>query len=171
VARNLEDLVLSLREADRSNIPGSFRLAFGPRANSALTGTGIDAPPLTGMLGIGSCQLLRELFRLKRLSNPLGYGHAFTPIRKVRRLCMQLFGIDTVDGLAPAQASEAIFQDLRNLGECLGLDPTFNHCFDLPLQFLAQYEDLRTKVLKIPFEAESADDETLDGAPQGDAIP
>lgn len=171
VARNLEDLVLSLREADRSDIPGSFRLAFGPRANPALTGTGIDAPPLTGMLGIGSCQLLRELFRLKRLSNPLGYRYAFTPIRKVRRLCMQLFGIDTVDGLAPAQASEAIFQDLRNLGEFLGLDPTFNHCFDLPLQFLAQYEDLRTKVLKMPFEAESADDETLDGAPQGDVIP
>ena len=168
VARNLEALLLSLKEADRSEIPGTFRLAFGPRANPALTGTGIDAPPLTGMLGIGSCQLLRELYRLGRLSNPLGYGFAFTPIRKVRRICMQLFGIDTSEGIIPGQASQAIFQHLNELGDLSGFDPTFNRCFDLPLQFLAQYEDLRTRVLKVPFEAESSDDETLDGAPQTD---
>ena len=84
---------------------------------------------------------------------------------------MQLFGIDTFDGLAPGQASEAIFQELNNWARRLGLDPTFNHCFDLPLQFLAQDEDLRTKVLKVPFEAESTDDETLDGAPHADIIP
>ena len=171
VARNLGALLDSLKEADRSQTPGTFRLAFGPRANPALTGTGIDSPPLTGMLGIGSCQLLRELYRLGRLSNPLGYGYAFTPIRKVRRLCMQLFGIDTFDGLAPGQASEAIFQDLNRLGGRLGLDPTFNRCFDLPLQFLAQDEDLRTRVLNVQFEAESTDDETLDGAPHADIIP
>ena len=163
VARNLEPLLLSLKEAERSQIPGAFHLALGPRANPALTGTGIDAPPLTGMLGIGSCQLLRELYRLGRLSNPLGYPFAFTPIRKVRRLCMQLFG--TVEAVVPAQSSEIIFNDLNKLGKRLGLDPTFNRCFDLPLQFLAQNEDLRTSVLKRTFEAESFDDDTLDAAP------
>jgi hypothetical protein len=166
VARNLEPLLLSLKEAERSQIPGAFRLAFGPRANPALTGTGIDAPPLTGMLGIGSCQLLRELYRLGRLSNPSGYRFAFTPIRKVRRLCTQLFG--TLEGFTPVQSSETIFEDLNALGERLGFDPTFNRCFDLPLQFLAQNEDLRTRVLNKRFEADDSDDENLDGGPNTD---
>jgi hypothetical protein len=170
VARNLEALLLSLKEADRSQSPGAFRLAFSPRANPALTGTGIDAPPLTGMLGIGSCQLLRELYRLGRLSNPFGYRFAFTPIRKVRRLCKQLFGIDKSELIEPDQASEAIIHHLTELCELLGFDPTFNRCFDLPLQFLAQDKDLRTRVLQQTFEAESSDDDTLDGAPQAGII-
>lgn len=169
VARNLEPLLLSLKEAEWSQIPGAFHLAFAPRANPVLIGTGIDAPPLTGMLGIGSCQLLRELYRLERLSNPLGYPFAFTPIRKVRRLCMQLFG--TPEAVIPAQSSEMIFKELNELGERLGLDPTFNRCFDLPLQFLAQDKSLRTRVLDVTFEAESSDDETLDAAPQVDITP
>ena len=169
VARNLEQLLLSLKEAERSQIPGAFRLAFSPRANPALSGTGIDAPPLAGMLGIGSCQLLRELYRLRRLSNPLGHRFAFTPIRKVRRLCKQLFGIP--EGLSSAQSSEMIFEKLNELGERLGFDATFNLCFDLPLQFLAQDEDLRTRVLNVRFEADSSDDETLDGAPYADITP
>src|SRR5262249_26289281 len=70
VAKNLESLVLSLKETDRSKTFNSLRVALSPRANPALTGTGIDAPPLAGMLGIGSCQLLRELYRLQRLKNP-----------------------------------------------------------------------------------------------------
>jgi hypothetical protein len=169
VARNLEPLLQSVKEADRSRIPGAFRLAFGPRANPALTGTGIDAPPLTGMLGIGTCQLLRELYRVGRLSNPLGYRYAFTPIRKVRRLCTQLFG--TTEAPVPIQSSETIFENLHELGQRLSLDPTFNRCFDLPLQFLAQDERLRSRVLNITFETECSDDESLDGAPYADITP
>jgi hypothetical protein len=165
VARHLEPLLLSLKEAERSSSP-AFHLALAPRANPALTGTGIDAPPLTGMLGIGSCHLLRELYRLKILSNPLGYPFAFTPIRKVRRLCMQLFGI--AEGLTPLESSPIIFENLRELGEQLGLDPTFDLCFDLPLQFLAQDADLRATVLNKEFEVEDLDDEGLDGAPSMD---
>src|SRR5260370_31336708 len=116
VARNLEALLLSLKEADRSQIPGAFRLAFSPRANPALTGTGIDAPPLTGMLGIGSCQLLRDQYRLGRLSNRCGYTLRFTSIRKVRRVLKQLFGIDTSQGRAPGQASEALLLEHNQVG-------------------------------------------------------
>jgi hypothetical protein len=163
VAKNLEPLLLSLREAERSADPGAFRLSLAPRANPALTGTGIDAPPLTGMLGMGYSQLLRELYRLGRLHNASGHCFAFTPIRKVRRLCTQLFGIR--EGSSPLESSQVIFEGLNKLGKRLGLDPTFNCCFDLPLQFLAQDKDLRTQVLNVDFEAESSDDDTLDGAP------
>jgi hypothetical protein len=163
VAKNLEEFLLSLFEAERSDSAAIFRRALAPRANSALMGTGIDAPPLTGMLGTGSCQLFRELYRLKRLSNSHGHRFAFTPIRKVRRLCTQLFGVP--EGTSPIQSSEMIFEKLNEMGRRLGLDPTFNRCFDLPLQFLAQDADLRARVLNVRFEAESRDDETLDSAP------
>ena len=159
VAKNLEPLLLSLREAERSSAPGAFNLAFDPRKNPALTGTGIDAPTVGDMLGIGSCHLLRELYRLKRLSNPLGHRFAFTPIRKVRRLCTLLFGVP--EGTLTEHSSEIIFDALKDLGERFGLDPTFNNCFDLPLQILAENENLRTRVLKRQFDVESLE-ETLD---------
>jgi hypothetical protein len=145
VARNLESLLLSLREAERSSAPDSFNSVFSPRINPALAGTGIDAPPLLGMLGIGSCQLLRELYRLKRLINPLGHRFAYTPLRKVRRLCTLLFGIP--EGSTAAQSSGIIFDSMTNFAGPLSLDPTFHRCFDLPLQFLAQDDALRTRVL------------------------
>ena len=163
VARNLEAFLDSLRAADESRQPESFTRVFSPNANPGLTGTGITAPPLSGMLGMGTCQLLRELYRLRRLQNPNGYRFAFTPIRKVRRLCTQLFGI--VDGLAGATASEAIFATLGELGGRDGLDPTFNHCFDLPFQILAENKDVRTEVLHRDFEAEAMDSPELDAAP------
>lgn len=165
VARDLEPLLLSLKEADRSPSP-AFLLALAPRANPALTGTGIDAPPLSGMLGVGSCYLLRELYRLNRLSNPAGHPFAFTPIRKVRRLCMQLFGIE--EGQTPVSSSQIMFQNLSELGKRLGVDPTFGRCFDLPLQFLAQDANLRVRVLNKEFEVEDLDEESLDGAPSMD---
>jgi hypothetical protein len=150
VAKNLESLLLSLRETERSESPASFRLAFSPRANPVLTGTGIDAPPVVGMLGIGTCQLLRELYRLGRLTNPTGHRFAFTPIRKVRRLCDQLFGVG--EGLSPFESSEAIFLRLNELGSQIGIDCTFNNCFDLPLQYLAEDRMLRTQVLDVDFD-------------------
>ncbi len=164
VARNLESFLYSLRSAEISTQPESFNMVFSPKANPSLRGTGIDAPPLGGMLGMGTCQLLRELYRLGRLTNPNGYRFAFTPIRKVRRLCTQLFGLP--EGLPGAAASEVIFSGLKSLAKDLGLDPTFNHCFDLPLQFLAEDSQLRARVLDVVFETVSSDDEKLDSAPQ-----
>jgi hypothetical protein len=167
-SRNLEAFLDSLRTAESTIAFEAFTMVFSPNANPNLTGTGISAPPLTGMLGIGTHQLLRELYRLKRLKNPAGYRFAFTPIRKVRRLCTQLFGIS--EGHTGAESSMNIFLGLQELSEGLGMDPTFDGCFDLPLQFLAQDPELRARVLNVTFEAESDDDETLDAAPRKDII-
>ncbi len=159
VASNLESLLLSLRESERCDGFGNLRLAFSPRANPALTGTGIDAPPLTGMLGIGACQLLRELYRVGRLSTPSGYQFAFTPVRKVRRLCFQLFGIS--EGPSSIESSQSIHNALSELGVTVGRDASFDRCFDLPLQMLAQDRNLRSSVLKVDFEVLSMKMRTL----------
>ncbi|MFZ4596827.1 MAG: hypothetical protein ACOYOF_21420, partial [Verrucomicrobiaceae bacterium] len=158
-AKNLESYVEAIRQAEKSQSKGAFRSIFSPRVNPALTGTGIDAPPLEGMLGKGSCQMLRELYRLNRLKNPEGYPFAFTPIRKVRRLCAKLFGTSDDGG------SEDIHRTLSELGKECGLDPTFGHCFDLPFQILAENEKLRDRVLKVEFEMGLADDSDSDAAP------
>ena len=168
VAKNLDTFLLSLKEAERSESSAGFRMALAPRANFALSRTGVDAPPLTGMLGVGACHLFRELYRLGRLSNPKGYRFAFTPIRKVRRISTQLFGI--AEGPTPIQSSETIFDALQELARGLGLDPTFGRCFDIPLQFLAQDGALRARVLKVSFIAESCDDNSLDAAPQLETV-
>lgn len=163
VSRNLDAFLHSLRAAEHTDMPNAFTRVFSPKANSALAGTGIVAPPLSGMLGMGTCQLLRELYRLGRLTNPHGYQFAFTPLRKVRRLATQLFG--TSEGHPGAAASVSIFSELQELGSELGLDPTFRRCFDLPLQILAEDKELRTGVLQEEFEAEAMDNEELDAAP------
>jgi hypothetical protein len=163
IGRNLESYLHSLRELERSSISGSFQRAFAPNANPALSGTAINAPPLTGMLGIGASNLLRELYRIKRLKNPLGYPFAFTPIRKVRRLCGELF--DIAEDPSPV-ASQVIFRKLKQIAERLGIDPTLEHCFDLPFQFLAEDSDLRFEVLDSNIEIASPEDANLDGAPE-----
>ena len=152
VAKNLEAFLLSLKESERS---GNFSQAISPRANPALRNTGIDAPPLNGLFGIGSCHLIRELYRLGRLANSSGHSLAFTPIRKVRRLCMQLFGVsDLLQGNA---WSANIHSKFLELNEGLTWDPTFNKCFDLPFQFLAEDPKLQQRVLGQELEPSSED--------------
>jgi hypothetical protein len=164
VSRNLESFLHSLRAAENTASSAAFNTVFSPNANPDLTGTGINAPPLTGLLGIGTCQVLRELYRLARIKNPAGHRFAFTPIRKVRRLCTQLFGIPSE--IAGPEFSVMLYSELQELSDVSGMDPTFEKCFDLPLQFLAEDFDLRVKVLKRGFEVESEEDQTLDGAPR-----
>lgn len=163
VSKNLDTFLHSLQAAEQTDRPEAFNQVFNPNANPGLIGTGIIAPPIGGMLGMGTCQLLRELYRLKRLTNAHGYRFAFTPLRKVRRLSTQLFG--TNEGYSGASASVSIFEELQALGTELKLDPTFNGCFDLPLQILAENKTLRTQVLKEEFEAEAMDSPELDAAP------
>ena len=95
VSRNLDAFLHSLRAAENSTQPDAFNLVFSPNANPALSGTGIVAPPLIGMLGMGTCQLLRELYRLGRLkirtatsslllpfARFAGFAHNFLALRK-----------------------------------------------------------------------------------------
>lgn len=147
IAKNLEALLHSLRETDRSRTPGAFASAFSPAANPALTGTGLTAPPLDGILGIGGCYLLRELYRRGRLTSAHGHRYAFTPIRKVRSLCATLFN-GSRDFPPGAESSQKIFVAIKTLASPLNIDPTFGYAFDVPFQFLAEDDDLRARVLR-----------------------
>ena len=110
VANNLETFLLSL--AMRRAVQ-QLRRAFhrvSSKANFAFDGTGIDAPPLTGINR--SVPTVERMSGLEDSPTRIGYRFAFTPIRKVRRLCTQLFG--TPEGFTAIQSSEIFSTDLMN---------------------------------------------------------
>lgn len=170
VGRNLDALLYSLRAADLADTPDAFSMVFSPNANPQLAGTGIAGPPVGGMLGMGSCQLLRELYRLGRLVSPHGHPFAFTPIRKVRNLCAQLFG--TSNPGEGALASRSLMSRITELSSSENGDPTFLRCFDLPFQFLAEDPELRQRVLSNSFAVIPEEGSDFDGSPvQGAPLP
>jgi hypothetical protein len=151
----LEEFVRSLQFANEDDSQSRFNHVLTPKADSNNQGLDINAPPLADMLGIGYCFLLRELFRKKRLTAKSGFPFAFTPTRRVRRLCEALFG---VQNLPWRQSSQAIFENLKLLGG----DPTFQLCFDLPLELLATDQQLRKVVLGTDLALEVDANEGLD---------
>jgi hypothetical protein len=142
----------TIRHLDRHGTKsGDFASLLSPNSVISLQGSGLRAADLGSSIGMGRCQLLRELYRRGRITNPAGHPYAYVPIRKVRRLFGQLFGVNPGKGIA---ASVEMSTKLTSLGETMNSDPTFGLCFDLPLQILAENPKLRDRVLKTSFEVE-----------------
>lgn len=142
----------TIRHLDRHGTrSGDFASLLSPNSVISLQGSGLRAADLGSSIGMGRCQLLRELYRRGRITNPAGHPYAYVPIRKVRRLFGQLFGVNPGKGIA---ASVEMSTKLTSLGETMNSDPTFGLCFDLPLQILAENPRLRDRVLKTSFEVE-----------------
>ena len=160
-ARFLDEYVDALFECNRSMQPNAFTAPFAPARAEILSGSGIRAPALSSFLGIGACQVLRELYRFGRLTNSAGFPSAYCPIRKVRRLFVQLFGQHVGEG---AEASIAIHKHLEQLALALGGDATFARTFDLPFLILAENPGLRVEVLNQEFDAEDSDELEINDA-------
>ena len=149
-AQNLEAFVESLRDADQAEDSAGFYHAFTPRSNLNLEGTGIDAPPIADMLGVGSGFIIRELYRKGRLTSVAGYPFAFFAVRRVRKLCESVFHVPELKWF---ESTHAISERLKSFGG----DPTFGLCFDLPLLYLASDHALRQAVLGAELEFDTDD--------------
>ena len=107
------------------------------RASAAFQGSGLDAPPVSRTLGIGTCFVVRQLVRSGKITNPRPYPHCFVPSARVRRL-MSLLGCPGLEGNF-ASASERVKVPViiyRYLIKVLGETKTqFHGDFDLPLDF------------------------------------
>ncbi len=112
------------------------------RTSPRFQGGGIDAPKITGTLGIGACFVMRELIRGRTVSQPLAHRHCYVPSGRVRNFFSQLGCIfDNQDGAA---ASVLIHEFIvRFLGE---EKATFQLSFDLPFISLL---DSRSRQLEI----------------------
>ncbi|WP_419163541.1 hypothetical protein [Candidatus Palauibacter sp.] len=131
------DLFLSL-----DSFEGSFDLqtVLSPRSDSELQGGGIDPPPLTRTLRLGSHVVVRELLYHGVLRNPLAVPHAYAPIARIRDF-FEKFGVEV-------QKAEDIHRYLRkHLGED---GAKFGRDYDIPLRFItsSRGEELRDQLLQ-----------------------
>ena len=134
VSRYLEDyseLFLAINRIDRP-----FRLTEVTRS---LTGSlfqgGIKAPPVSHVLGLGSCFVVRELTRLGVLRNEFAHRHCFVPTTRIRNIFNRL-GCEGLDLQSQRWEMSARIHSfvVKHLGT---ENATFENDFDIPFHFIA----------------------------------
>jgi len=111
----------------------------------------VDAPPLTKVLGIGACFVIRELARAGVIdpTNPALQDHCYPPVGRVRRLLIELGCPELGDS---SRTIEERLGQSRIIHEflCQHIGPErahFGYTFDLPLLEVADDRKLRTGFL------------------------
>lgn len=111
---------------------------LSPGMDSSLSGSGIDAPTLTGMLRLGVNLVVRELLRADALNSPLAERLAYMPRSSLLMLMEEM-------GHVELQSSQDIHAVLvSELGED---NARFSGDYDIPLQLLASNPQLQQEVL------------------------
>ena len=111
---------------------------LAPRANPQFQGGGIDAPPLTRTLKVGSHLVVRELLHHGVIGNPFAVPHAYAPIDRLKTF-FRAFGVWVY-------TSEDIHQLLK---ERLGEDgAAFGGDYDIPLRIVSSDNLLRHELLE-----------------------
>lgn len=129
------DLFLSIDRFDESF---ALDTILAPRANPKFQGGGIDAPPLTRTLRVGSHLVVRELLHHGVIKSRFAAPHAYAPIDRVQTF-FDAFGAWVYTG-------EDIYQILV---EHLGEDAAdFGGDYDIPLRIISSDESLRHKLLE-----------------------
>jgi hypothetical protein len=136
ISRHLDDYIDLFLAIDRIDRPFQLGQILNSRASVLLQGGGVSAPPLSRVLGIGACFVVRELVRQRVLKSQYAVRHCFVPSRRVRTLFQRL----GCDGLDLQTNRWDMSQHLyRFASEHLGdLRATFADDFDIPFQFLAE---------------------------------
>jgi hypothetical protein len=120
--------------------PGQTRSLLAPSADASLSGSGIDAPTMRGMLRLGQHLIIRELLRAGLLGGPVARALAYMPTES---LCAMMEGM----GYERPTTSQEIYQALVDeLGE---EEAHFDGAYDIPLQLVASDAELRDRVLAL----------------------
>ena len=136
VSRHLDDYVETFLAVDRIQRPFALTEVTNTRASALFQRGGVDAPPLSRVLGMGQCFIMRELVRLNVISDRNAHRHCYVPAARVRRL-LQLLGCEGLD--TPSRRWELSPLIHRFLSQHLPGDtaPFFPE-FDIPLQIIAE---------------------------------
>jgi hypothetical protein len=146
VSRHLDDYIDAFLAVERIRNPFSLPQVSNTRASSVFQAGGVSAPPLSRVLGMGQCFILRELMRQGVLTNSLAHPHCFVPVARVRRLLLTLECGELLNEQRPWEWSRTIY---RFLVKHLGRDAaTFHGDFDIPLQIVAEDASLQAKFFK-----------------------
>ena len=146
ISRHLDgyvDVFLSVNRPDFHRKFGLTELA-NTRSSSKFQGGGVSAPPLSRMLGMGQCFVIRELVRKGIIVNPHAHRHCYVPVGRVRRMLLALDGEALSNQQRPWEWSQEIHQFLIR---SLKSDSTaiFFPDFDIPLQIVAEDPSLMEK--------------------------
>ena len=136
-----KDAFLSIkRTPNLSGIDGILKT----KVNVDFQGGGICAPPIEKSLGIGACFTLRELKRKQIITGNQAIPFCYVPVKRVRDFCKYLgcAGLTENGGI---DNSKIIHHFLcSNLGET---HADFSNCYDIPLQWAAEKEDVLRMIL------------------------
>jgi hypothetical protein len=133
IAKWLDDYVHLFQTLDRRDSKLAKFLLM-PAADPSLSGSGIEAPTLSGMLRLGQHLVIRELLRLEILSSDVARELAFAPRNTVLELMARL-------GHTDLRSSSDIYRVLvSELGEEAAC---FSGAYDIPLQLIATNEAAR----------------------------
>jgi hypothetical protein len=133
IARWLDTYVHLFQTLDRRDSKLA-KFLLSPASDPSLSGSGIEAPTLSGMLRLGQHLVIRELLRLEVLSSEVARELAFAPRSAVLELMARLGHIDL-------RSSSDIYSVLvSELGEEAAC---FSGAYDIPLQLIATNETAR----------------------------
>lgn len=161
VSRHLEDYIAAFEAVDSEYFKSrSFGLTdiTNLRSSSRFSGSDFDAPPLSRVLGMGQCFVLRELVRNEVLANSRAFRHCYVPTKRVRDLLAYELGCQKLGQQSRKwELSERIYEFLA---EHLGKERSWFHgCFDLPFQIIAEDEGLQDRFFskRVQFEDDDSD--------------
>lgn len=133
-----------------NRVPKHFSLdqITRPRTSEFFRGGGPDAPPISRILGMGGCFVMRELVRKGIIKCSFADRHCYVPTKRLRTLISAIGGPDVTNwDTRPWERSRHIFEFIcENLGEEKAI---FLGDFDIPLDILASDRDLRDSLLEI----------------------
>jgi hypothetical protein len=115
-----------------------------PRSSEFFAGGGPDAPPLSPILGIGQCFLMRELMRNGIVASTFATRWCYPPVARLRRL------VQALGGPVRSNERERTWQFSVDIYDFLSdhlPDPTFSGAFDIPLLIVADNDELRERFL------------------------
>ncbi len=116
---------------------------LNPRTNPGNRPGDSDAPPLSPVLGIGACFLLRELSRMGAIRNKMVYPYCFVPNKRVLNILEQC-GVEVNSTDTRLDQSKDIYEQLCDK---LGAEKaTFDGSFDIPFQVLANNPEACSQV-------------------------
>lgn len=157
VSRHLDDYIGAFESVESMNRPFGLTEITNTRSSSQFSGGGFDAPPLSRVLGMGQCFVLRELVRKGVITNKHAHRHCYVPSKRVRDLLMSL----GCEGLGQSSRKWELSLHIHEfLVDHLGDEAaTFQHCFDIPFQIIAEDEGLQAKFLQrtIAFKDDDSD--------------
>ncbi|WP_278471762.1 sacsin N-terminal ATP-binding-like domain-containing protein [Gimesia maris] len=160
MSRYLDDYIELFLAIDRTDRPFQLVKLLHSRSSSLFQGGGVSVPPLSRVLGLGSCFVVRELVRLGVLESEHAIDHCFVPVKRVRDVFQRL-GCDGLDLQVQRWAMSSYLY--RFVADHLGADrATFMNDFDIPFQFVAEDNDLCHRFFHLGALDDESEDEMID---------